>query len=318
MTKILNDPGCATTFAANTGTPGCPFHPDQIVGAMLVPNDKVFSNAELDTFVATCQTLMIGAAATRVYPIFRFDSIKDNTEDPTFKKLGYGGERLNKEGRYIFEFEMSMGGHCHNNKLRAFNNDRSKKVIFFDKNNIVLGAASGADGMKGMSTDHFYAYPFKVNQGEEAASYRVKFALDRPNEFNEDLVYFDAETSLEDAFTGCLDIEMYNIGSGSATKKQVIGIRTICDKVSLYDAFSASLLANFDHIFTATLVGVADNPTGAVLVPALKGVELTFPSVGVHVITMASPSVLAATPIFIGGAPDTGYDCLDTLTVTIA
>jgi hypothetical protein len=318
MAILLNDPGCTGVNSANTGTPGCAFFPDQIVGAILIDKDKIFSNADLTTFIPTLQALCLAGSATRVYPIFRFDAVTDNTEDVSVKTLGYGGKRINKEGKYDFTFEMVQGGHCHNNQLRAFNNDNSKKVLFVDKNNMVMSVTDGGTGMKGFSMDFFYAYPFKINQGEEQASFRVRFALDRPEEMNEQMVYFDAGESVEDAIKGLLDIEMYDLGAGSATNKHIIGVRTKCDKVSLYDAYSSTLISAFATIFSATLAGVADNPTGAAGVPLLKGIELTFPTVGVHIISMATPAVLAATPNFIGGTPDNGYECMETLLATVA
>ena len=315
MALLLNDPGCST-YGKNTGTPGCAFNPDQIIGAILIDKDKVFSNSDLESFVTTLQALTIAGTGTRVYPIFRFDGVTDNTEDISIKTLGYGGKQVTKEGKYDLLFDMVQGGHCHNVQLRAFNYDKGKKVLFVDKNNIVLGVTDGSDGMKGFSLDFVHTYPFKVNSGEDAAKYMIRFALARPEEMNEELVYFDAGESIEDAIKGLLDIEMYNIGAGSATKKHTIGIRTKCDKVSLYDAYSSIFVTSFATIFTATKSGVAANPVAAVAVPASKGIELEFAAVGTHIITMATPSVLAG--VNIGAAPDNGYECLSTLSVTVA
>lgn len=312
MTKILNDPGCSV-YGGNTGTPGCAFFPDQIVGAILIDKDKEFTNANLDTFVATLQALTIAGSATRIYPIFRFDAITDNSEDISVKTLGYGGKQVSKEGKYDLTFEMSQGGFCHHQQLRKFNNDKSKKVLLIDSNNIVFGVRTASEGLKGFMLDFMEAYPFKFNSGEEQAKFMLRFAFAKPSEMNEDLGYFDAGEDVEDAIKGLLDIEMYDLGAGSATKKHIVGIRTVCDKVSLYDAYSTAFIHT---LFTATLVGVADNPTAIAPVAASKGWELTFPTVGVHIVTLTTPSALATA--HIGEPPDNGYEVTGTLSITVA
>lgn len=318
MATILNDPGCAT-YGGNTGTPGCAFYPDQIVGAILVPEEKEFSNSDLDTFIATCQTLMLSAPATRIYPIFRFDATTDNTEDISIKTLGYGGKQVTKEGKRDYTFEMYQGGFCHNAQLRKFNNDKSKKVLLIDAKNIVYGVRTSTDGLKGFSLDFFHAYDWKVNTGEEASKFMVRFAFAKVREFNENLGYFDAGEDVEDALKGILDVEMYDLGAGSATKKHVIGIRTVCDKVNLYDAYADIVVAEFDHILTATKAGSAANPVACVKDDVKKGWELEFAATSgatPHIITLASPSVLAGK--LIGAPPDNGYEAVTTLSVTVA
>lgn len=314
MAKLLNDPGC-TTYGGNTGTPGCAFFPDQIVGAILIPEAKEFSNSDLDTFVATCQTLSISGKATRIYPIFRFDAITDNSEDVSIGTLGYGGKKINKEGKYDWIFEMVQGGHCHNNQLRKFNNDKSKKVLFVDAKGIVYGVKTSSNGLKGFTLDFFYAYPFKVNTGEEVAKFMVRFALAKVNELNEDIGYFDCGADLEDALPGIVDVELYDIGSSATAKKHIIGVRTVCDKVSLYDSYSAAIVSGFATIFTATKSGAAANPTACVAVPESKGWELEFAATGDHIITLGTPSVLSAASV--GTPPAMGYEAQATLSITV-
>jgi hypothetical protein len=314
MATLLNDPGCAT-YGGNTGTPGCAFYPDQIVGAILIPEEKEFSNSDLDTFIATCQTLMLSAPATRIYPIFRFDAITDNTEDISIKTLGYGGKQVTKEGKRDYTFEMYQGGFCHNAQLRKFNNDKSKKVLLIDAKNIVYGVRTAADGLKGFSLDFFHAYDWKVNTGEEASKFMVRFAFAKVREFNEDLGYFDAGQDVEDALKGILDVELVDLGSRTTTKEHTIGIRTVCDKVNLYDAYSTLIDTNFATVFTATKAGVTANPTDCAPNALLKGWTLTFAATGTHVITMGTPAALAA--LLIGAAPDNGYEAQETLSITV-
>lgn len=314
MATLLNDPGC-TTYGGNTGTPGCAFFPDQIVGAILIPEAKEFSNSDLDTFVVTCQALSISGDATRIYPIFRFDAITDNSEDVSIGTLGYGGKKVNKEGKYDWTFEMVQGGHCHNNQLRKFNNDKSKKVLFVDAKGIVYGVKTSSNGLKGFTLDFFYAYPFKVNTGEEVAKFMVRFALAKVNELNEDIGYFDCGADLEDALPGIVDVELYDLGT-SGSKTHVVGIRTVCDKVSLFDAYSAAIDTGFATIFTATKSGVTANPTDCAPDALLKGWELTFAASGDHAIKLGTPAVLSAASV--GTPPAMGYEAQATLTITVA
>ena len=313
MATLLNDPGC-TALGGNTGTPGCAFYPGQIVGAILIPETKEFANSDLDTFIATCQTLMLSAEGTRIYPVFRFDAVIDNTADITVKSLGYGGEQVTKEGKRNYTFEMYQGGFCHNAQLRKFNGSKQYKVLLVDHKNIIYGVRTATDGLKGFTLDYLHTYDWKLDTGEEAAKFMIRFAFAKTTEFNEDLGYFDAGQDVEDALRGILDVEMYDIAS-STSKKHIVGIRTVCDKVSLYDAYADAVAAGFATVFTATKAGAAANPTACVKVDLSKGWELEFAATGVHVLTLGTPAVLDAASV--GGPPDAGYEATGTLSITV-
>jgi hypothetical protein len=171
MTLILNNPGCGS-IGANTGTPGCKFNPGKIIGAMLVPDNLVFTNANLEGFKAFIQNLILSGSGTRVYPIFKFDALVDNTEDVSVKTSGYGGKRVAKEGKYDFTFEMSKGGKCHHDRLRKWNDVANMKVVWFDNLFNVMMASDGVDGGKGMAMEFMYGYPMKVHDGENPPAYR--------------------------------------------------------------------------------------------------------------------------------------------------
>ena len=317
MAILLNDPGCAT-YGGNTGTPGCAFNPGLIVGAMLVDKDKTFTITTAAAFITEVQLMCLAGASARAYPIYKFSEIEDKSTEPGFKELGYGNRQPTSDGKYDFIFKMTQGGHCHNNQLMKFNNDHSKRVIFFDENNMVIGTKTGATTMKGLEMEFFKAHPFKIATGKDAPSeFKVEFALAKPHELNQNIAYFDLGASPESSFQGLLDIEMYDTGLTSTAGVFHIGIRSICDKVNLYDSYSSLIVAHFSTIFTATAGGTAANPTACALSPTVKGFALTFASAGVHIITMALPLTLAQTPNFIGAVGDVGFECLDTLSVTV-
>lgn len=318
MTVILNDPGCAIN-SGNTGLPGCRFDPDLIVSAILVDKDTEYTLTTAAAFISAMQTATKAARAIRSFPIHGFIAMEDKSTEPQFKEMGYGSRKKTSDGKYDFVFELSKGGHGYHAALMKFNEDDSKRVIFIDSNNMVLGAKTGAATFKGFKMEFFCAPPFKMASGKDApATYNVEFALTNPKELNEDLAFFDLGTDPESAFQGLLDIEMHSIGAGSATKKHIIGVRSILDKVALYDAFSAVIVTNFASIFTATKAGVAANPVACVAVPGSKGFELEFAATGEHIITMANAAALAA--LNIGAGADIGYDIetAGTLTVTVA
>jgi hypothetical protein len=210
---------------------------------------------------------------------------------------------------------MFQGGLCHNTQLRKFNNDHSKKVYLIGLNNIVYGVKTASNGLKGFTLDFFYAYPWKINTGEDAAKFMVRFAFAKVSEFNDDIGYFDCGSDLEDNLPGIVDVELYDIASSATTKKHIVGIRTVCDKVSLYDSYSSAIVTGFATVFTATKAGVAANPVACVAVPASKGWELEFAATGVHVITLGTPSVLSAAAV--GTPPAIGYEAQETLSITV-
>lgn len=320
MAILLNDPGCSLGTAGNSATPQCAFNPGLITGGMLIPASKVITLSTTATFITDMQALCLAGTATRAYPIYGFVGMEDKTPEISMVEKGYGGKQPGPMPRRDFLLELTAGGLCHQLQLMKFNNDHGHSVLLFDENNNVIGTKTATAGqITGLSLEYFLAHPVKWATGKDApAKYQIEMGFSKPRELNEDIAYFALGSNPEDSFQGLLDIEMYDLGAGSATKKQVIGIRSICDKVSLYDAFSATLVSAFATIFSATLTGAADNPTSAVAVPGVKGIELTFPSTGVHIITMANPATLSATPNFIGIQPSNGFEALSTLTVTVA
>ena len=318
MSILLNDPGCAIN-SGNSGLPGCRFDPSIIVSAILVDKDTTFTLSTAAAFISAIQTASKAARSIRAFPIHGFVEMEDKSTEPSEKEYGYGSKVMTSEGKYIFTFTLGKGGHQYLQTLRKFNNDQDKRVIFIDQNNIVLGAKTGAATFKGFALDSFYGKPFKMAQSKENFSqYMITFSLSNPKELNDDLAFFDMSADPESSFQGLLDIEMYDIGAGSATKKHVIGIRSVTDKVSLYDAYSGTIDTSYASIFTATTGGVAANPVGCVLVPGSKGFELEFPSAATHIITMANAAALAA--LSIGATSEIGFDIetAGTLTVVVA
>jgi len=317
MSIILNDPGC-TAAGGNTGQPSCALIPKNIVGAMLIDKDKVFTGADIasvSAWITAVQTLCLGPSATRAYPIFKFDGMTDETEEPTFKTTGFGDEFPLKEGKYKWTFDISRQGHYFAQQLRKFNKDQSKKVIFFTSDQQVLAVKSGTAGnFTGFSMSYIYCFPVKMDDGaENPASYKVKFTLPKPIELNEDLAMFDLGADPESTFKAILDVKL-SILAQDATSVTV-GVKIVGDNVNMYDAFSTKL-ADLT-LWTVTKAGSAVAPTGITADATLKGwkIALTTPA-GEHVVALADAAALAAK--LIGGAPDEGYEADGSLTVTFS
>ena len=320
MSILLNDPGC-NALGANTGRPGCALNPKNIVGALLIDKDKIFSGAtdmaSLAAFIAAVQTLTLNPVGTRAYPIFRFDAVEDKSEDATVKTLGYGSKKVTADGKYNFVFEMSLGGILHNNKLRKFNKDAGKKVIFFDSAGQVQAVKSGTDGsITGFSLDYVHTHKMKIDSGgENVASYKIEFMLSQPEEMNEDIAIFDLGSDPETVFKGILDVELYLISQSGGTV--VIGVREEATKTNLYDAY-ATKLADLD-LWTVTKAGAAVVPSSVTAIPATKGFSFVIPATptGEHIWTLATPAALAAKSVGGAAVNDEGYEASAPLAVTL-
>lgn len=299
---ILNNPGCVEV-AANTGLPSCPAAPDKFVGAILIDKSTVFTDAEIATpaaLITKLQTLTLTAGKTRAYPIFRFEEITDNSEEETIATLGYGSKQVVKDGKYDWSFRVTKGGLCYQKKLRKFNGVE-KKALFIDDNGVIYGTI-GANGFTGFSLDFFFAKPFKVADGSNAAIFNVRFALSKPKEFNDTVGFIKTGLDVEESVKGILDLELFLIDNeaGEAT----IGVRTECDKVNLYDLYADDLADT--ALWSVTKAGETVAIATVAKVAASEGWKLTFVGDGSHVVTLASAADLATAGI--GGTPGNGYE----------
>ena len=315
MTNILNNPGCGT-ITTNTGVPGCAFIPKNIVGCILIDKSKVFTLTTKAQFLTDLTAACLALGAARAFPIGPFEEFKDNSGAASFVELGYGSKQLGKEGKYDLDFRFFKGGHCYLSRLRLFNGDPGKKVLWIDKDGVIMGAKVGAatDKITGMAMDYFYADKMKLDDGAgKPAEFHIQIGLSEPKEFNEELAYIPMDDPPLDAIKGNIDVEVYLISQ--AAGKATVGVRTLCDKVDLYPIFKTALAAAAAWIVTKA--GVAVIPTSVAGNDVASGwdINLTTPA-GAHLINLAAASVLAATPIFMGGTPDNGYESTGTITVT--
>ncbi|MEA5110374.1 hypothetical protein SDC9_36971 [bioreactor metagenome] len=296
----LNNPGCVLVLGANTGVPGCDFAPDKFVGAILIDKSTIIEDADIPDIITKLQELTLATGRDRIHPIFRFEEITDNSEEETIATLGYGSKQVVKEGKYDWMFRIVKGGLCLNNKLRSFNK-ANKKVLFVDSSNVIYGTRVEG-GITGFTMDFFYAKPFKANDASNAAIFNVRFALAKPEEFNEKVAFVKADQDIEEAVKGLIDLELVELAV--ATGKVTVGIRTACDKVDLYPSFDDALAAG--ELWKVTKAGANVAITSVAKNDTAGGWDVSFTGTGEHVITLAAPSVLAAANV--GGYPENGFE----------
>jgi len=296
----LNNPGCILVLGANTGIPGCDFAPDKFVGAILLDKSTIIADADIPSIITKLQELTLATGRNRIHPIFRFEEIADNSEEETVAALGYGSKQVVKEGKYDWSFRIVKGGMCLNNKLRAFNK-ASKKVLFVDSNNVIYGTKVEG-GITGFTMDFFYAKPFKANDASNAAIFNIRFALAKPEEFNEKVAFVKADQDVEESVKGLIDLELVQLAV--AAGKVTVGIRTACDKVDIYEALGDALAAG--ELWKVTKDGAPVAVTSVATNDDAGGWDVSFVGTGEHVITLVSASELATANV--GGYPENGYE----------
>lgn len=300
----LNNPGCALVVGGNTGVPGCVFTPSNIVGAILIDKSRKLLKTEIEsgTFLTTLQTKTMAVGKDRIYPIFRFEEVTDNSEEATIATLGYGSKQLVKEGKYDLTFRHVKGGQCLQNKLRNFNH-MDMKVLFVDSNNTIIGTLNADGDVVGLSMDFLHAAPVKMADGTNPAIYTIRFALSKPEELNDNVAFIKMDVDVEENVKGIIDLTLSEVSKTSGSVK--VAIKTSCDKVNLFDLYS-------DDLAEGNVWVVKDSSGDDVVVSgvtadtATKSWSVAFTGTGVHTITLVPPANLDAAEI--GGYPDNPYE----------
>lgn len=291
--------------AKNTGICDCFFDPKLIVGAILVPRNKVFTEDELlDANVqATLEALIEATKKNRIFPIQGFVAITDNSEEPVEQTYGYGTIEPVRDGNYNWVFGFRKGGINLSNALRTFNGQTSKyAVIFIESQNHLLGTTrkdvNGDNGLAGIPLEVLFTYPWKANDGSNLASYRTKFNF-LPIYINENIAFKKVSVTsyVLQELVGLADIELSLLdGSGTAL---TIGADTDCGSTNLYDLY-ADEFENEEAWEAEDADGAAIVVNSATKNEDLKGWDLEFASAPA-VVRMAAPATLADAPVNVSG-----------------
>lgn len=301
----------------NTGVCDCFLDPKLLTGAILIPKSRVLTQAEITDIQATLEALALTTKALRIFPIQNFVAVTDSSEEPTEQTFGYGTIEPVREGKYNLIFQFRTGGVQLSNSLRSFNGLTSKyAVLFIESTNILIGTrkldANGEDGIAGIPLEVLYAFPWKVNDGTNLASYRIKFVF-QPAYVNENIAFAKIETNtyLLSELAGLEDVDLSIIEADEAEDTLLVKAVTECG-ADLYDEFAdelnqAAAWVVKDAEGNTVTVTVAKNDTEKAWLLNYSTDDVTDGDT----VTLAAPSVLAATPINVNG-----YES-DTVTVDL-
>lgn len=319
MANTINAIQCSTNLK-NTGVCDCFFDPKLIIGKIMGPKSRVLTQAEVNDIQATLEALALDTRANRIFPVQGFTAVTDGTEDPTFQTFGYGSTAPVKEGLYSWVFEFLEGGVNLSNSLRSFNGQSSKYgEMYITSDNVLIGTkkkdASNQDGLGFITQEggYPYTYPWKVNDGSKVTSYRTQSKFKAPY-INENIAFvkIPTETYLLSELFGLEDVDLSFFSIDQTHDTLVVRAHTECG-ADLYDDFA-------DELATAT-AWIIKNAAGTPIAHTVakndadKGWLITYTG-GAQVleddtVTMAAPSVLAATPINVSGFES------DTITVNL-
>lgn len=308
--SLLNIPSCSSQ-SGNTGVPSCFFDPGKINGVILMKKTKYFTPANMAddaTFLAALQAATLATGDSRIYPVFRFQAVDDQSEDVVKSTTGYGEVDYTREGSYNWVFEMASGGLCLQANLRKFNFQSGawSALLVYDGNHIA-GWKDSSGNLRGYDLSIFHAEKMKINNGSDNAKYRVHVSISRVDQVNDLFgIYAAQDFNVESDVMGLINLELYE-AAAPAAGTATVGVRTACGKANVYDDLSTALA---DKTLwkvlgpTGSVVSISD----VVVNSTLKAFTVTFTGTGAHTINLESPATLAAASV--GGAPINGYEGL--------
>ncbi len=235
-----------TKALSNTGLSSCYFDPNTIIGAVLVPKGKVFTQTEMLTFQATLEAAIAeDNIALRIFPIKRFIDVEDKSEDNPEQTFGYGGKTKIRQGKYAWYFMYKNGGMSYHKSLYTFDQmQEAYDVLFFDTNNILWGVAGGTNntGLGGFDLEVIDVKNFKINTGGAATMYGIGFCLEDPNQMNiySAFYQFPKTVNLLNILTGLKNIEV-TIHTANVLGLIKLLLTTSDGAINLGDTFSTEL-----------------------------------------------------------------------------
>jgi hypothetical protein len=307
--KYLNIP--IIESGGNTGNPDYVFRPGLIKGAILTSKSKKFTPAEMATFLEILQDATLASGKDRIYPIFEFKEIADKSTEATKNTSGYGFNEIVREGKVDWVFTMGATFGVYNSKQLRKLNSGSWRAIFVDENNNLIFTHDEDGNVMGADLEYFHQHIWKVNEGTKPSVFTAEFALNEAKELNDNVAIYKPDFDVKDSIKGLINLELKIVSQ--AAGKVTLQVVTECDQVNLYDELSTELAVAtlWKPINVATGLPVA--PTTVAKAAASLGFEVTIP-VGTYKISLGTPSALSTAGI--GGAPDSGFECLP-LVVTI-
>lgn len=296
----LNELQCLTT-AGNTGIGSCFMDIKNIVGAILAPKGY---ELDVTTLQATLKAAALNSnAATRLYPLFDFETTSDSSEDKTVQTLGTGAKHVVREGFNDWTFHYVEGGLSLHQQARKFNGN-AWDFFFIDAENKILGiAGSTSTKIKAIPTTggFFWANPYKLNDGSKITEYGLQFVFNV--KYSNDLVKFvKADFDIPSTIYGLENVDLVGSSAGTPGSYGVVA-KTSSVGTNLWDLFATELAS-------ASLWKATNKETGGVIaitsvtagssvnknfVFALNTSDADYPTTGQHVnIDLEVPATLDA------------------------
>jgi hypothetical protein len=321
MSNLLNTL-VSTDAYGNSGIQATYFSPDEIVGAILVPKDWKIDSTYLGTNGISLKTNMQAdtrkTIGDRIFPIFSFGGITDNSAESKYQTFGYGSERKASDGKYTWTFDLLQGGISLIKNLRKFKSS-DYDVLFCTRDSYLIGTGTGTTGeMKGVTCDLMDVFPWKAPDGTNATGLKIKFSLSlgATKELNEDVAYIKTDFDIETNVKGLINVTLSDVGTQSTTHIYV-GAKTNEGDVNLYSLYGADLAKPTAWIYK-TAAGVVTAISAAAVYAAGEGFDLTgtFLTGTTITIQLETPTALAALSPAIGAEPSNGLES-DILSIAI-
>lgn len=138
--------------ALNTGKSACPYDPEKIIGAIVVPRGFKLP-ADLDG--TKLEELAHADRASRIMPIIDFVEYAKAGGEVNVSAVGYGPNQPTDVSARTDAFTEGVYNHVLAQSLsRCMNNEYD--VYFFDKNNVLFGVDDGSDTLAGYPMSSIY------------------------------------------------------------------------------------------------------------------------------------------------------------------
>lgn len=288
----VNKINCSATNL-NTGESNCKFD-FYFEGAIEVPKDKEFTEAELKALGATLTAMVSNNnKALRAYPFPKFVGGTKEAGDAVRETLPNGASIVTWENDYLMKAEHLSGMRAHQ-AWRSRNRQDIAVLIF--GGGYVYGATIGGK-YKGFPATNFFAEALTPGVFATRPQYMIGFNI-QAKYINDQSWIIKDEFGVSD-LTGLYDVELKQVGTMSATGLVVAEVLRKADGTD-YGALYATELATLTFTATNEETGAGITVTGSATVVSgklnidLDNTDPDYPIVGKNLIIKA-PNVTSLT-----------------------
>lgn len=297
----------------NTGITPNVISYDILKGFVLMDRSKTFTAEQLAThalFAAALQDATIEVLpVNRIFPVMKTDMVvgnADNTEAVSMQKAEYGNVLSKSYGKITYQVTFGVVGKEFFDEISKFTQNTNLAVMLQYAPNIWLMKQSGT-GAAGIPCQ-FIAETPKVAQKQAVTEYKATIVLDYEKALVDKDYKYEYVFPNEEAYNFASNLSglhncAINIISASASSL-VIDVVREGDGVQLVTEYPT--LASATALVLKNASGVAIVPT-AVSVNGLNQIVITATITSTFSIGLQTPSVLIATPNFVGTKTTGGY-----------